>query len=385
MQNQTQNEAVEAGFQALQKQHWQEAFNLFKTADANGPADDRVSMGLAIAAKSLGDHATSLAAIDNFLLDNKTHIQALILRGDALKALGEQHRSVASYMAALQAVPPNAQLDQQIISELQRAQTEWANVSGLYESYLRNHITDKLGSAVCASGTLAAQTLDLVFGKAQIYHQKPHRFHFPELPQRQFYDRSEFDWAEEVEAASEDIKYEFAVIAAKEERFGAYVSVDGREPHLVEHDLVDNLDWSAIHLIRNNERLQENIEMCPRTMKALGHAPVPDVTANSPSVFFSRMLPGTHIPPHHGMMNTRLICHLPLVLPENCSIRVGNQTREWTDGKLLIFDDTIEHEARNGSDQPRSVLIFDIWRPELTEDDRALVTAMFDGIAAFGA
>ena len=181
------------------------------------------------------------------------------------------------------------------------------------------------------------------------------------------------------------MKSEFALLADKEERFGAYVTADGREPHLAQHALTGSRDWSAIHLIRNGERFEDNLAMCPLTMSALENAPIPRVKANSPSVLFSRLLPGTHIPPHHGMMNTRLICHLPLVLPENCTIRVGNQTRDWTDGELLIFDDTIEHEAHNGSSQSRSVLIFDIWRPELTEEDRALVTAMFDGIAAFGA
>ena len=71
------------------------------------------------------------------------------------------------------------------------------------------------------------------------------------------------------------------------------------------------------------------------------------------------------------MLNTRLICHLPLIVPPGCGFRVGNETREWEEGKLLIFDDTIEHEAWNESDQDRVVLIFDIWRPELSEADAA--------------
>ena len=385
MQNQKQNEAVENGFKALQQQRVKEAYEVFKSAYETGPEDERISMGLAVAARSVGDHDVSLSAIEKFLASNKTHLNALILRGDALKARGEPRRAVASYMAALQAVTPNAKLDQKTISELQRAQRECSNAAGLYESYLRDFVSDELGSQVCAAGTRSALALDMVFGRAQIYHQQPHRFYFPELPQRQFYDRREFDWAPAVEAAAEDMKSEFALLADKEERFGAYVTADGREPHLAQHALTGSRDWSAIHLIRNGERFEDNLAMCPLTMSALENAPIPRVKANSPSVLFSRLLPGTHIPPHHGMMNTRLICHLPLVLPENCTIRVGNQTRDWTDGELLIFDDTIEHEAHNGSSQSRSVLIFDIWRPELTEEDRALVTTMFDGIAAFGA
>jgi aspartyl/asparaginyl beta-hydroxylase (cupin superfamily) len=77
------------------------------------------------------------------------------------------------------------------------------------------------------------------------------------------------------------------------------------------------------------------------------------------------------------MYNCRLICHLPLIVPPDCRFRVGNEVREWEEGKLLIFDDTIEHEAWNESDEDRIVLIFDIWRPELTEQERFELTALF--------
>lgn len=186
------------------------------------------------------------------------------------------------------------------------------------------------------------------------------------------------------EAAGDDIRREYSDLASHEDRFSAYVDDKAREPHLRQHALADSRDWSAIHLIRNGERIDDNIARCPKTMAALGHVPLPEVVANSPTILFSRLLAGTHIPPHHGMMNTRLICHLPIILPDHCSIRVGNQTRSWTYGEVLIFDDSIEHEAHNNSDLSRSVLIFDVWRPELNEDDRALVTSIFAGIEAFG-
>ena len=80
------------------------------------------------------------------------------------------------------------------------------------------------------------------------------------------------------------------------------------------------------------------------------------------------------------MINTRLICHLPLVVPPGCGFRVGNETREWEPGKLLIFDDTIEHEAWNDSSEDRIILIFDVWRPELRDDERRAVTMMFEAI-----
>jgi aspartyl/asparaginyl beta-hydroxylase (cupin superfamily) len=83
------------------------------------------------------------------------------------------------------------------------------------------------------------------------------------------------------------------------------------------------------------------------------------------------------------MLNARLICHLPLIVPPGCGFRVGNEVRQWEEGKLLIFDDTIEHEAWNDSNEDRVVLIFDIWRPELSEAERGAVAAMFEAVDAY--
>jgi aspartate beta-hydroxylase len=61
---------------------------------------------------------------------------------------------------------------------------------------------------------------------------------------------------------------------------------------------------------------------------------------------------------------------------------VGNDTREWQEGKAWVFDDTIEHEAWNDSDQTRVILLFEIWRPELSQEERQLVTSLFGAIDA---
>ena len=87
------------------------------------------------------------------------------------------------------------------------------------------------------------------------------------------------------------------------------------------------------------------------------------------------------IAPHTGFHNSRLVCHLPLIVSDGCGFRVGNETRTWQAGKAFVFDDTIEREARNDSGDTRIVLIFNIWRPDLTQDERGLVANLMDGIA----
>ncbi|MGH8254866.1 MAG: aspartyl/asparaginyl beta-hydroxylase domain-containing protein [Steroidobacteraceae bacterium] len=71
-------------------------------------------------------------------------------------------------------------------------------------------------------------------------------------------------------------------------------------------------------------------------------------------------------------------------MPPGCALRVGNDTRAWREGEVVVFDDTIEHEAWNRSPELRVVLLFDIWRPELTDKERAHVAAMLESIDRYG-
>ena len=98
-------------------------------------------------------------------------------------------------------------------------------------------------------------------------------------------------------------------------------------------------------------------------MQALPQAVVP---LRSPCAMYSALQPRTRIPPHTGVANFRLVVHLPLVLPPGCGFRVGSETRDWRIGEAWVFDDTIEHEAWNDSDEPRYIFICDIWNPRLS-------------------
>jgi aspartate beta-hydroxylase len=101
-----------------------------------------------------------------------------------------------------------------------------------------------------------------------------------------------------------------------------------------------------------------------------------DIGGLCPNAMFSVLAPHTHIPPHHGETNARLVAHLPLIVPQGCRYRVGFEERQWTPGETLIFDDSIEHEARNDSDEIRVVLIFDVWNPLLEPAEQDMVRAM---------
>jgi len=135
-------------------------------------------------------------------------------------------------------------------------------------------------------------------------------------------------------------------------------------------------DWSALHLLKQGVAVERNAAQCPRTMEILSRLPQPRVAGASPNAMFSLLAPHTAIPPHVGVDNTRLVCHLPLVVPEGCWFRVGAETRFWREGEAFAFDDTMEHEALNPSNVLRVVLIFDAWHPGLSAVEREAVSAM---------
>ena len=119
-------------------------------------------------------------------------------------------------------------------------------------------------------------------------------------------------------------------------------------------------------------------------MALLEGLPQPDIPGASPNAMFSLLAPKTRIPPHVGISNTRLVCHLPLIVPEGCWFRVGAETRLWKTGEAFVFDDTMEHEAANPSDELRVVFICDVWHPDISPTERAAVAALISSSAAAG-
>ncbi|MFQ5564382.1 MAG: aspartyl/asparaginyl beta-hydroxylase domain-containing protein [Parvularculaceae bacterium] len=380
--NATQDAAAD-GLKALQAGDVQRAFTLLSEAVSGGAGGRNAYMALAIAARETKRPGESLAAIERVLKIDPGNLEALIIKADALAAQGNERRAAAFYLAAVNAAQSVGRLSGQLAIEIERARKECAAAAIRYEEYLRDRVK-RLGLFDGSGRARGEQALDVLFGRKQIYFQQPEKFFFPELPQVQFYDPSNFAWTEDVIAATDDILEELNIALKERDRFEPYVPANAKTPHLHRHEMMGNENWGALHLIKDGVRIEENIKFCPATLAALENAPAPNVPGKSPITLFSRLTPGTHIPPHTGLLNTRLICHLPVIAPEGCTIRVGNQERVWRMGEMLIFDDSIEHEARNNGASDRVVLLFDIWRPELSEEERAFVSTVFDAIEDYG-
>lgn len=218
---------------------------------------------------------------------------------------------------------------------------------------------------------------DNVLKRTRPYRSTPTHFHYPGLTEREFHPAARFPWLERFNAATPAIRSEMeALLASGRAELLPYLQYDDHEALAQWRALNRNPDWTAIHLLRGGERIAANADACPQTMALLDSVQQPRIPGVSPNAMFSLLAPGTAIPPHVGVNNARLLCHVPLVVPKGCWFRVGAETRPWREGEAFVFDDTVEHEAANPSEHLRVVMIFDLWHPDLDPVERDAVAAI---------
>ncbi len=213
--------------------------------------------------------------------------------------------------------------------------------------------------------------------------QQPKFLYFPGIPSQPFYPRDRFHWQAELESSSGIVREELLAIMEQPQALEAFLQ--SGQPSAGGVLLTSSSDqaaaWDAYFFYRHGNRYDENCKRCPHTAELLDSMPLVRIREHAPETLFSVLSPGTHIMPHRGVTNTRLVTHLPLIVPSDCALRVGGELHEWKQGQCVTFDDTFEHEAWNRSDRTRVVLIIDSWNPDLSEAERAAVT---DLVCAIG-
>lgn len=210
--------------------------------------------------------------------------------------------------------------------------------------------------------------------------QQPTFLYFPELPPSPYFDRSLFPWIPEFESQTSAIREELIkllpAVSQSERVFDSAAlereNLRGTEP-----------SWNGYYFYRHGVRREDNCTSCPRTAAALDSVPLSRVRDHGPEVLFSVFTAGTHLLPHRGVTNTRIVAHLPLIVPKDCALNVAGELHEWQEGRIVVFDDTYEHEAWNRSQSIRVVLIFDLWNPFMTEVERLAVAELTASIGDF--
>ncbi|XP_053752163.1 aspartyl/asparaginyl beta-hydroxylase isoform X2 [Panthera pardus] len=143
-----------------------------------------------------------------------------------------------------------------------------------------------------------------------------------------------------------------------------------------DENLREKGDWSQFTLWQQGRKNENACKGAPKTCSLLDK--FPETTGcRRGQIKYSVMHPGTHVWPHTGPTNCRLRMHLGLVIPkEGCKIRCANESKTWEEGKVLIFDDSFEHEVWQDAASFRLIFIVDVWHPELTPQQRQSLPAI---------
>jgi aspartyl/asparaginyl beta-hydroxylase (cupin superfamily) len=230
------------------------------------------------------------------------------------------------------------------------------------------------------------EAVSILVGNTKPYHAVVNQLCVPRLPSIPFFERAQIPLIAALDAKTDVIRRELEdVREAARDEFVPYILYAAGEPVNQWGERNHSRKWSTLHLVRNGKPVAENLTRCPATAKALAALPLVEIDGLCPNAMFSALAPHSHIPPHHGETNARVVAHLPLIVPDNCRYRVGFEQRRWRVGETLIFDDTIEHEAHNDSGELRVVLIFDLWNPLLDPAERELVQTLAAAARTFAA
>jgi aspartate beta-hydroxylase len=365
------------GVHAYQRGELKTALGFLQKARLGLPRDAMVLMTTAVVMRDLGNTdeedqlLTAVLDIDPYFLPALLSVGALIERTQGSRNAAQHYRN------ALKTAPPEPQWPPALRPQLVHAQ----KIVEAYGLELSAYLEQALGTSIGKLPALEAQRWRevgaIVSGRGKLYPSVANQLQIPRLPAIPFFDRSMFQWVSELEAQTDQIREELmSVLEQNAEQFQPYVAYEAGTPVNQWQELNHSKRWSSYFLWRNGNEVIDNSKHCPKTAAALRQVNMPEMKGLCPNAMFSALAPKTHIPPHHGETNARLVVHLPLIVPENCSYRVGFERREWRVGEALIFDDTIEHEARNDSSELRVVLIFDTWNPLLSAPERELVQAL---------
>lgn len=336
-------------------------------ATQSDPARFDLWLKLSAMARATADPPAALAAVDRALAIHPLDFTALLMRATQLEALGEADRAGLAFGHALAQAPgaPPPHLAP-VLGHAAAQYAAWQTRQGKRLRAVVPTMTPAIDRLI--TNAVRQTTPDRAGPTHYCYHG------LAEIP---FHDRSRFAWMEALEAATEAITHEFHTVAsANAAELVPYIQYPETVPLEQWKALNNNRDWTAIHLIERGRIVEANAGHCPHLMQLVASIPQPAIAGAGPNAMFSLLAPRTHIPPHTGITNTRLVCHLPLIVPPGCWFRVGDVRQDWVPGKAWVFDDTIEHEAMNPTDSLRVVLIVDVWHPDLDDEARQGVAAV---------
>ncbi len=366
------------GMAALRAGNGTQAAAAFRRALEADPTAGPLWRNLAHAERLAGNDVAERAALDQALALDRTDFVAQLRKAQNLERCGQETEALAAWSGALQLAQGIANPVPGLAEELAAGRVFVAAVQ------------QRLGAGVDAALAPLEPQLDeterrrirafadYALGRRRVYVNECAGVYYPFLPADEYFDSRHFPWFAELEAATDDIREELhGLLAEGNPAIIPYVRLEEGTPRNKWSSLSHSHDWSACFLYEYGVPNQPVLDRCPKTAALLKRLPLAQIPGKAPNAFFSMLKPRSAIPAHTGVTNTRAIVHLGLDIPPGCGFRVGGETREWQAGKAFAFDDSIDHEAWNNSDERRHILIIDTWNPHLTPREQDAIVRYF--------
>lgn len=373
----------------------QAALALLERASTAHPGGDATTWrNLGMCALAAGDAARAVTALDRAVTLEPSDAPGHLQRAHALERSGRAREAVAAYLRALGEArrigqwtsdattqPGLRGLVQHAVAQVRAGNRDL--LAGLMAPLVERHGQHAMRRVARMAANYVGDTAD----RPADPRQRPTFLYFPGLPAAPYLERELFEWYEPLEEATAGIRREASALLADGARFEPFLgkSAPGAGSSYLAGSGDSRPRWDAHFFWRHGDRYDANCAKASFTAFQLDGLPLGRVPGHGPECLFSILGPGSEIQRHTGVTNTRVVTHLPLIIPRDCAIRVAGVVHEWKPGRCLSFDDTFEHEAWNRSDEIRVVLLFDTWNPHLDEAERDAVSQVVTAIGAFNA
>ena len=369
------------GVHAFQRGDSAAALELLEQARTRAPGDPMILLSIARVHREAQRTDQDWAAIITALDMDPYFLPGLLARGEFLERQKRSRAAAAVFRDVMKVAPPPEQWPRALQARLQHARDAVARDTEEIAAFLHHQTGAQRAAVDAALGSRWDEAISILAGKSKPYHSICNQLQVPRLPAITFYDDALFPWMRELESRTDAIKAELQeMIVRRESEFVPYIQYPPGTPVNQWDKLNHSRNWSGFHLYAHGEPVHEHLAQCPRTAEALALVDSVEIAGLCPNAMFSALAPGAHIPPHTGETNARLVAHLPLVVPDGCHYRVGYDWRQWQEGKCWVFDDTLEHEARNDGNALRVILMFDVWNPLLSLAEREMAMALAGAI-----
>jgi aspartyl/asparaginyl beta-hydroxylase (cupin superfamily) len=373
------------GMNALRQGDFKAAVEAFERAVAADPHSGALLRNLASAHRGAGDDEAELKALEAALDIDRRDVVAWMRKAELHQRRGEKGEAFQGWNAALQLAEPLRPWSGPMAEALERGQAFVIKGRQAIQSSVAAAMEPLRADLSETENRRAEAFMSVAVGQRRIYANECHGLCYPFLPADEFFDDGHFPWFGDLASKTDAIRGELLeLLKDPGEALRPYVKMESGIGETKWSGLDQSLDWGAIFLWEYGAPNRPVLDRCPITAATLESLPGAKIPGRAPSAFFSMLKPRTRIPPHTGVTNTRAIIHLPLIVPEGCGFRVGGETRPWIVGKPFAFDDTIEHEAWNDSDELRAVLIFDVWNPHLTPREQDVIARYYVAADAAG-